>query len=149
MRLLILGCSATKCLDLGLLPAVTRYSGPSYLLLRKALRELAQADHPAVAILSAEFGLISSDTPIPWYDRRMDAARALALAPQVQAALPRFLNDATSDVCINLGRAYLPALGAVPSGLWRVTYAEGGIGERLGQLRRWLYTAEPLEVPDA
>lgn len=149
MRLLILSCSATKRTDAGLLPAARRYDGPAFRLLRNALRELAQAAHPKVAILSAEFGLIAGDTPISWYDRRIDAARALALAPIVQLALPRFLSADISEVFINLGRDYRLALGTVPTGPWRVTDAHGGIGERLGQLRRWLYAVEPLEVPDA
>lgn len=149
MRLLILSCSATKRDDAGLLPAARRYDGPAFRLLRKALRELAQAAHPQVAILSAKFGLIAGDTPISWYDRQMDAARALALAPIVQLALPRFLSADTSEVFVNLGRHYESALGTVPTGPWCVTYAQGGIGERLGQLRRWLYAGESLEVPDA
>lgn len=149
MRLLILSCSATKRTDAGRLPAVNRYQGPAFRLLRKALRELAQAAHPQVAILSAEFRLVAGDTLIPWYDRRMDAARALALAPIVQVALPRFLSKDISEVFVNLGRDYRLALGTIPTGPWRVTYARGGIGARLGQLRRWLYAVEPLEVPDA
>lgn len=149
MRLLILSCSATKRTEPGLLPALTRYDGSAYRLLRKALRELAEDAHPRVAILSAAFGLIADDTPIPWYDRRMDPTRAAALAPAVQRELDTMLADGPGEVFVNLGRAYLPAIGAVPAGPWRVSYAHGGIGERLGQLRCWLYAAAPLEVPHA
>lgn len=149
MRLLILSCSATKRAESKPLPACLRYDGPAYRLLRNALRELAEADHPRVAILSAEFGLIAGDTPIPWYDRRMDAARATALAPAVQCELHTILADVPREVFINLGRDYLPALGPVPLGPWRVQYAHGGIGERLGQLRRWVYAPQRQEVPDA
>lgn len=142
MRLLILSCSATKRTEPGLLPAIQRYDGVAFRVLRKALRELPAERHPRVRILSAEYGLIVADTPIPWYDRRMDPARAAALRPQVQAAL---CDAFTSDIDITflaLSRAYLPALGALPAGPWVVTYAEGGIGRRLGQLRRWLYEEE-------
>ena len=34
-------------------------------------------------ILSAQFGLISGDTPIPYYDRRMTVRRAIDLRPRV------------------------------------------------------------------
>lgn len=149
MRLLILSCSATKRTDPGLLPAQSRYAGPAYRVLRKALRELAQAVHPQVAILSAEFGLIAADTPIPWYDRRMDPARAAALAPAVQRELRGLLADRPTDVFVHLGRDYLPALGAIPPGPWQLTYADGGIGRRLGQLRRWLSAPQQREVPHA
>lgn len=149
MRLLILSCSATKRSDPGLLPAQLRYDGPSYRLLRKALRALAEDAHPQVAILSAEFGLIAGDTPIPWYDRRMDPVRGAALALAVQRELPALLADGPTDVFIHLSRDYLSALGAVSPGPWRVSFAEGGIGERLGQLRRWLYAPQQREVPHA
>lgn len=149
MRLLILSCSATKRPDPELLPALLRYDGPAYRLLRKALRELAEVHHPRIAILSAEFGLITNDTPIPCYDRRMDKTRAAALAPLVQRELNAILADTPTDVFVHLGRDYLSALGTVPSGSWRISYAEGGIGERLGQLRRWLYASHRREVPSA
>jgi hypothetical protein len=149
MRLLILSCSATKRTDPGLLPALARYDGPAYRVLRKALRELAQDVHPLVAILSAEFGLIDSDTPIPWYDRRMDATRAAALAPLVKRKLQALLAAGPTDVFIHLGRDYLPTLGTVPPGPWHICYAQGGIGERLGQLRRWLSAPQQEEVSHA
>lgn len=149
MRLLILSCSATKRTEPDLLPAQKRYDGPAFRTLRKALRELAQDACPRVAILSAEFGLIAGDTPIPWYDRRMDAARAAALAPAVQRELRAILAGGPTDLFVHLGRDYRVAPGAVPPGPWRVSYAEGGIGERLGQLRRWLYVPQQQEVPHA
>lgn len=149
MRLLILSCSATKRPDLNLLPALLRYDGPAYRLLRKALRELAEVHQPRIAILSAEFGLIAADTPIPWYERQMDKARAAALAPLVQRELGAILTAGPTDVFIHLGRDYLVALGAVPRGSWRVFDAQGSIGERLGQLRRWLYAPQQGEAPHA
>jgi hypothetical protein len=148
MRLLILSCSATKRRDSDLLPALERYEGPAYRLLRKALRELAEVHQPRVAILSAEFGLIAGDTPIPWYDRRIDAARAARLAPAVQQGTAALLDAEVTNVFVYLSRDYLPALGALPAGPWEVSYAHGGIGIRLGQLRRWLYASQQ-EVPRA
>lgn len=139
MRLLILSCSATKRTDPGLLPALHRYDGVAFRVVRTALRKLADDRHPRVCILSAEFGLIESDMLIPWYDRRMDLARAAELQTQVQVALHAVLTPDIDSVFIALSRAYLPALGDLPTGPWNVTYAQGGIGQRLGQLRRWLY----------
>lgn len=142
MRLLILSCSATKRSDLGLLPALSRYDGVAFRVLRNAMREIADDRHPRVRILSAAFGLIAADTPIPWYDRKMNPARAAAFQPQVQAALHAALIPDIDAVFIALSRAYLPALGDLPAGPWSVDYAEGDIGRRLGQLRRWLYEEE-------
>lgn len=139
MRLLILSCSTTKRTTEGELPALTRYDGPAYRVLRKALRDLPQKDHPRIAILSARFGLIASDTPIPWYDCRMTPERAAVLMPAVQRDLHAWLHPDVTDIFITLGRAYRPVLGDMPLGEWHITEAQGSIGMRLGQIRRWLH----------
>jgi hypothetical protein len=143
MRLLVLACSATKRHDTGLLPALDRYDGPSYRTLRRFLEDHpAQRDALAVLILSAEFGLISGDTTLPDYDRRMDAARATELRPSVGQVLARSLAERSAVATfVSLGRDYAPALvitDDVRSRLGTLTVAAGGIGTRLGQLRRWL-----------
>lgn len=139
MRLFILSCSATKRTTDGELPALTRYDGPAYRVLRRALRDLPHERHPRVAILSAQFGLIASDTIIPWYDCRMTPERAVSLTPAVQRDLHTWMQPDVKDIFITLGRAYRLVLGDIPAGSWRVTEAQGGIGVRLGQLRRWLH----------
>jgi hypothetical protein len=75
-------------------------------VLRKAMRKRAKDRHPRVRILSTEFGLIADGTPIPWYDRRMNPARAADLQPQVQAALRAELTPDIDTVFIALSRAY-------------------------------------------
>ncbi|MEI8165022.1 MAG: hypothetical protein WCG26_01550 [Chloroflexales bacterium] len=133
--LLILACSATKRPDAGLLPAIDRYDGPFYKTLRKALRERAGlAERLRVRILSAEYGLIAADTPIPWYDRKMTRLRAEMLYPLVQHELnelrpwprPRF---------VSLSDLYHLALPPMEL----TEYACGGIGARLGQIKAWLW----------
>jgi hypothetical protein len=65
-RLLILSCSQRKRPDAILLPALERYDGPMFRVLRKFLRENPSKElHPDVYILSAQFGLISADQLIP------------------------------------------------------------------------------------
>ena len=84
--MLILSCSQRKRLDEGLLPAVERYDGPAFQVLRRFLRENS-SEAPHVLILSAEHGLISYDRPIAAYDRKMTLARARELRPLVLAKL--------------------------------------------------------------
>ena len=148
MRLLILGCSATKRPDAELLPAILRYDGPAVRTLRRW-----QRDHPDqtgtldLLFLSAQFGLIGGDTPIPFYDHRMTASRAVWLRSQVRSRLVRQLaTRAYTSTFINLGTDYLPALPPDPDSMPRlgqVCYAIGGIGARLGQLKRWLDASAP------
>lgn len=87
-RLLILGCSKAKTTDEGLIPALNRYDGTAFRVLRRYLRQDPD-DPPLVYILSAEFGLIPADQPIPYYDRRMSSIRAIELQPQVASTLER------------------------------------------------------------
>ena len=82
-RLLLVSCSATK-MDLpGHLPAIVRYDGPIFRVMRAFLRNYRWPEELSVAILSAEYGLIGAITPIVNYDRRMDSKRAAELSNSV------------------------------------------------------------------
>lgn len=143
-HLLLLGCSQTKRHTTGLLPAHVRYDGVAFRVLRKARRDGCVPPGLRVLILSAEFGLLPDDMLLPWYDRKMTEERARDLYPAVREALARELShDTVASMCICLGATYHLALGdvaglATASGCQSVTVASGGIGRRLGQLRRWL-----------
>lgn len=76
--LLVLGCSSRKRHDACLLAALARYDGVNYRVLQRALR--ARREHGVgdalaarldILIVSAEFGLLAPDTPIPGYYRCM------------------------------------------------------------------------------
>src|SRR5579875_351231 len=73
--LLLIACSQRKLSISGLLPALERYDGGHYRLLRKARREGYWTENLEVFILSAKYGLIRSSTPIENYERRMDQKR--------------------------------------------------------------------------
>ena len=139
---LILACSARKRHDPGLLPAVERYCGPAFLVLRKWQREHPEsAAALEVLILSAEFGLIEAATLIPDYDRRMTGARARELGPQVEAALVAHELTGSAPVCVHAGADYRPALGAWLDEVGQqadITQTHGGQGEQLAQLKGWL-----------
>jgi hypothetical protein len=162
-RLLVLACTATKRHDRGPLPALQRYDGPSFRTLRRwRMLHPGNAEQLDVLILSARMGLITADTPIEGYDQRMTPRQAVALQPAVSAALQQFfaLRSPYSATLIHLGQDYLPALapdlGNGPDAAERarqvhtrlatiagvqpgiVTLTAGGIGARLGQIKRWL-----------
>lgn len=149
-RLLIIACSARKRPDAGLLPAIDRYEGPWYRTLRK-FRRAYPGRMPDVWILSGEFGLIPGWTPIPDYNRMMTPQRALALRDQIGAALQRAINPDTDDVLICAGKVYVDAILAhhrnLPAQSIRV--APGGIGTKMGHLKRWLHAgATPRKSVD-
>ena len=66
MEALILGCSAAKRKDGGQIPAVLRYDGPLFKVLRKQPPNI-----DAVFILSARYGIIAAAALIPDYNQRM------------------------------------------------------------------------------
>ncbi|NJO81556.1 MAG: hypothetical protein HC828_01510 [Blastochloris sp.] len=151
-RLIITACTATKRPDAGDMPAIDRYDGPSFRLIRKALRELPVNDRPDLLIISAEYGLLLPNSPIANYNRWMTPERAKELREQVLMLLGgyldderRYMNQQPSVTLINLGAAYLPALplnAELRQRLGAITYTSGGIGDRLGQMKRWLYQSE-------
>lgn len=140
-RVLIIACSQRKNAAAGQLPALDRYDGPAFRVLRKYLRDEA-AGSPAVLILSAKYGLIAASRKIPDYDVRMSAARAKVLKEKVLAAAKTYLAGGRWDeVGVCLGKHYRVALDGfeqfVPAGT-RVGFILGGQGERLTALHDWL-----------
>lgn len=138
-RLLLQACSQRKITAPDQLPAIERYDGVSYRVIKKYLRENPNAAAElTILILSAEFGLIASTEMIPDYNRRMDKTRADELQNPVLNAWQNIVgNRIFSDIFINVGADYLPALKLISLPI-ETKYAGGGIGERNGQLKRWL-----------
>jgi hypothetical protein len=83
-KLLVLGCSQTKRDAPGLLPAIDRYDGSSYRVLRKFLRNREWPRNLSIAVLSARYGLVGGFTSIEDYDERMTPRKASEWAPYCQ-----------------------------------------------------------------
>ena len=148
--LIIIACSRRKLFDTNLLPAIERYDGPTFRLLRRFLREKPSAALD-IYILSAKFGLIPSDYPIPNYDEKMTRDRSSQLQPEVIAKLKNILNAKPyQQLCICLGRDYFLALDKydmlIKSGLM-VRVATGSLGKKLSSLHDWLYGKTPELSP--
>ncbi len=145
-QLLVLGCSETKREAPGLLPAIDRYDGSPYRVLRKYLREQDWPESLSVAVLSAKYGLVGGFTGIENYDERMTQAKASALAPQCQATLQDWALG-HSNFYFSLGKDYLPAvLPTIQANLGnQAKIFEGPIGMKLNQIKEFLTgTGAPL-----
>lgn len=140
--LLVLGCSARKRTDPGVLPAIERYDGVNFRVLRKLMREGRWPGNVDVLIISAKYGVLSPLTPIEYYDQPMTRDRAVALQRQVGACLDVRMGQVPySELFINLGQTYRLALGCcqrIQCAGVRVQYATGGIGQRMAQMKDWL-----------
>jgi hypothetical protein len=137
----VLACSSRKLPTTGLLPAIERYDGVAYRVVKK-LQRLGQ--YPAdvdLLILSAKYGVIPHDRLIPDYDLRMARDRALEQADENRTFLSRFLKaHVYSEIFVSAGKDYLLALE--PFDTWRgaanVKVNKGSIGLQLKGLKLWL-----------
>ena len=142
-RLLILSCSQRKNTSQGQLPAIDRYNGPLFFVLRRFLRECPhEAKHLDVYILSAAYGLIAEDFPTPLYDQKMNMARVLELQPQVKTTFSSLLQNNYASICLVLGNTYLKTfegLHHLISKLTEFIVTYGPIGKKQTQLKKWLW----------
>ena len=138
-----MSCSQRKDPSKELLPAITRYDGPAFRLLRKYLRE-RPAEAPTVLIVSAAYGLISADREIPVYDCRLSVKAAEDLRPTILTAVSQVLQSQRWEaISICMGKSYREAAAGfllyVPEGV-RLEVIGGGLGKRLTQLHKWLHS---------
>ena len=85
-RLLFLSCSKRKRPSAKPLPAVKRYDGPTFRVLRRYLNK-QRTNGLSTYVLSAKHGVIPGSEPIPDYDQQLTSERAQELKPQVETQL--------------------------------------------------------------
>ena len=146
-RLLILSCSQRKHETQELLPAIERYNGPLFFVLRRFLRECPrQARQLDVYILSAAYGLIPGDFPTAWYDQKINVARVAELQSQVNTTFSVIRSNNYASMCFVLGKTYLKTFEGMQNLV--PTHTEpivvyGPMGKKQTQLKKWLWR-EPL-----
>ncbi|MHA1974108.1 MAG: hypothetical protein ACTSW1_14005 [Candidatus Hodarchaeales archaeon] len=111
-KLLILSCSATKDLKPNKIPALLRYCGLSYLLV-KAL--IIQGEFPSdidVLIISGKHGLLKVEEEIHWYDQRIEKESIELLQKKIKAQIQNKSMDLKkySSCFINGSSVYIEAL---------------------------------------
>lgn len=142
MRLLILQCSSSKRSSAEPIPAIERYDGPLWRVLRAYRREqgLWGADLEVFG-LSAEYGLIPAEQTIPMYERTIDTDRANELHPTVLGEFRALMSRGYDQLCLGVSQRYLQVLEGweelVPPKT-AVTVTDGTEAIKLGQLRAWL-----------
>ncbi len=147
--LVILGCGQRKRRTSRLLPAIDRYDGPTFRVLRKHTRE-APENQADACILSGRFGLIPGTFPIPFYDHPLAHTDYATLRAQVEEQLKRTLDETQPErLFVSVGSHYWSLLeeplarDVAPA---RLAVATGGIGGRASQLAYWLRSGERGEA---
>jgi hypothetical protein len=139
-RLLVLACSARKHRTPHPVPAWYRYDGVLFRLCKRLQADRRFPPDVRIRILSAEHGVLAPESPIPWYDRRLDDARAAELRERVTRALCHAVDaEHASEVYLALGGRYRAAVGSLPPQVV-VRGAPAGIGTMQSHLRSWLAT---------
>lgn len=142
-RLLILSCSQRKSTSPEPVPAIERYNGPLFFVLRRFIRERPrQTKHLDVYILSAAYGLIPWDFPTPLYNRKMNISRVVELQPQINTEFSNVLQNKYASICFVLGKTYLRAfkdLGQLIPAFTELIVANGPMGKKQAQLKKWLW----------
>ena len=146
-RCLIVGCSRTKVDSPQPLPAILRYDGPAFRVIRRYLSQAPENIQDVdVWVLSAEFGLIAAKTEISSYDRLMTAARAAELRPSVlESVRAEMCAQDYTEVFLSMGKTYVQALDGLYRLLGssvRVTLSDSASGQKLTELQRWLWGTE-------
>src|SRR2546430_159266 len=137
-RLLILSCSERKKSNPRLLPAVERYDGPAFRVLRKYLRTTDDSSL-CVCILSAKYGIIGADAPTPDYNRKMTLERAEALRSRSELQLSKLVRGGQyREVFLCMGQIYLRAISCSDTLGVPVRIAAAGQGKKLASLKAWL-----------
>ena len=138
-RLLLISCSKRKRAGYKLMPAIDRYNGPAFFVLRRYLRE---TDDPQlrIYILSAELGIIGARKSIPDYDRLMTYSRARELRDQTTRSLRSILQKTRcTELFICAGTVYEAAIDITYlKQTVSVKVAARGQGPKLSSLYSWL-----------
>lgn len=143
-RLMVISCSSKKSGDPGMVPAIERYQGTTYQVIKKARREGYWPQDIHLFIVSAKYGLISEHVLIEAYDLKMTEVRAGELQTQVGSAIDALFRATMYDqIFINTGSVYSQCLTASLElqkayADRRVIEAHGQIGERLKQTKAWI-----------
>ena len=141
-RLLILSCSKAKSSNGGRIPALARYDGPAFRVLRRFISVSGDYTTVDILILSARYGFISPRKQIASYDQPMGLGGGPPAAKLLSQLTARTAGKRYAKVFINLGADYLSRLPDLPSilaGNPVIVLAEGRIGKRLHDMKAWLF----------
>ncbi len=141
-KIIITSCSQRKKISENLLPAIERYDGPNFCLLRKYIKQ--SPNDLDIYILSAKFGLLFHKTEIPYYEQRLSKKQFSDLSSLAVTQVNQVFRKSKKqkEIFINLGSLYLETFECAINKISKhnsITYAKGSSGKRLAEMYNWLY----------
>ena len=146
-KCLVINCSKTKLIDESVLPAIKRYDGPLFKVLRKYIsNKNEEASNLSVYILSAKYGFISADEKIYNYDCFLTLNEANKIRENVTNSFKSVCqNNKYEEIFIALSKNYLTLLDGFDDIKSKLVFATGGNGHKSSQLKQWLYDDYKIE----
>lgn len=140
-NLLVLGCSKAKTNTTEPLPAIERYDGPTFRMVRKMFFDGLHLDVD-LAVLSGKYGFLQPSSRIPNYDFRLlpGGPPPAEAGTWRQDLLKQVGSRHYKEVFLAMGPDYRRALGElhVKYGRTKFQTSEGTNGTRLAQTKRWI-----------
>lgn len=140
-KLLIVGCSKNKDHSPGKMPAIQRYNGPAFRILRK-FRLKQESIFPSILVLSAKYGIIGIDEMIHDYDQVLKDNTDNQWMKIVDNQLKlKLASQEVAEIFIVAGRTYSDVINKSLDNLSISTkrlVASGGLGVKLNKLKSWL-----------
>jgi len=138
-KLVLVSCSAAKReIPATPIPAIDRYNGVLFKVIRKNLPVDSFRPRIRIAIVSAKYGFVTESMAVPLYDQKLNASRAEVIRANVRKGLRGLLRRRQFDrIFVSLGRSYAALVEDLPE-LQRATWATGSIGKRAAALKAWM-----------
>ena len=126
------------------IPALKRYNGVYFRVLRKYLREGRLKDTD-ILIVSERYGLIWSNDKIPLYEIHgkmgflsIDKKAIEKLRQENLKELKKIL-DRYSEIYVNVGKEYMKLIkGLEKLASGRIIYAKGSLGAKATHMKEWI-----------
>lgn len=132
------------------MPAIERYDGPPFRVLRRFLAYESDHERLDIYVLSARYGLIEGSTLIDLYNQCMTEAVARKQHVQNMEYIQKQVAPKQyGEIFLSMGRTYLQALLGLETLLGmetRVIVSEGTSGAKLSKLHSWLWGMENARV---
>ena len=138
--LLIISCSERKTQISNPAPAIELYDGPFFKMIRKLKNECVFPNNIHVLVISAKYGVLGLYDLIERYDKKMTEKRAKELKNRMKEKLGEFLSNKNfKEIFLCMGKNYRLVLDDFEPDI-PIIYADGKIGEKLSQMREWIYS---------
>ena len=143
-KCLIINCSKTKIKGENTLPAIKRYDGPLFRVLRKyVLDESQDISELSIYILSAKYGFISANEEIYDYDCFLTSSDANKIRENVLSSFKKACQkNEFKEIFFALSKNYrmlVDGFNYDNCSKARLIFAKGGNGYKSSQLKQWLY----------